>query len=112
LTLDHVFTPNEFSRGGAKEVVSQLSHGTREQIAILVRLGLAKLLAERGAAVPVVLDDALVYADDRRIGSMFRALGAASAHHQVIVLTCREATFSSLASSTDAHLLSLQPWQL
>ncbi|MEQ1647512.1 MAG: AAA family ATPase [Hyphomicrobiaceae bacterium] len=110
LSLDTAFAPDVLTRGASKEVVSQLSHGTREQIAILVRLGLAKLLAERGAAVPVVLDDALVYADDRRISSMFGALGQASAYHQVIVLTCREATFTALANSADAHLLDLQSW--
>ena len=96
LDLDDGLQPAGLSRSGASEAAKTLSGGTQEQIAVLLRLGLARLFADRGSAVPLILDDALVYADDRRIAAMFRALEAASAHHQVIVLTCRETTFKEL----------------
>lgn len=75
-----------------------LSHGTREQIAVIVRVGLGRLLANRGTPIPVLLDDALVFSDDNRIERMFDALTQAAEKHQVIVLTCRDRVFQSLGA--------------
>ena len=110
LELGDQFAPAQLQRAGRTEAVEQLSKGTKEQIAILVRLGLGRLLAERGAAVPLVLDDALVYADDGRIAQMFEVLEEAARVHQVIVLNCREQTFAALASKPGATALALKPW--
>ena len=82
------------------EIFSRLSDGTQEQIAVLVRLAMASMLAERGQTVPVILDDALVYCDDDRIKRMFDALSRAGRNQQVIVLTCRLRTFSPLGGNT------------
>jgi chromosome segregation ATPase len=90
---------DKLERSGAMEEIGRLSEGTQEQLAVLVRLGFGRLLAERGAPVPLILDDALVYADDRRIEQMFDALKLAARTHQVLVLTCRERTFASLGGN-------------
>lgn len=82
------------------ETFTRLSDGTQEQIAVLVRLAMASMLAERGQTVPVILDDALVYSDDDRIKLMFDALSRAGRHQQVIVLTCRLRTFAPLGGHT------------
>jgi len=63
---------------------------------VIVRLGLGRLLAERGRPTPVLLDDALVFSDDARIESMFDVLTQAAEKQQVIVLTCRTRAFQSL----------------
>ena len=110
LELGREFAPAQLLREGRTEIYDQLSKGTKEQIAILVRLGLGKLLAERGAAVPLVLDDALVYADDRRIAQMFEVLDEAARAHQVIVLNCRAHTFATLAAKPGATALALRAW--
>ncbi len=102
--------PALLDRGGSSEALGQLSRGTREQIAILVRLGLARLLVDRGAGVPLLLDDALVYADDGRIAQMFEALAVAAQVSQVIVLTCRAQTFAALGGRSDATELRLTSW--
>ena len=112
LQLDEKLIPAHLLREGRSEPHEQLSRGTQEQIAILVRLGLARLLADRGHAVPMILDDALVYADDHRIGQMFKALEDAAQVHQVIVLNCREQTYASLARAPDAKVLSFTTWHL
>ena len=78
------------------EPFGRLSDGTREQIAVLVRLALGAMLAERGQAVPIILDDALVYSDDDRITRMFDALSRAGQQQQIIVLTCRTRAFEQL----------------
>jgi DNA repair exonuclease SbcCD ATPase subunit len=86
--------------------VKHLSGGTREQIAVLVRLAYARVLADAGRATPVILDDALVYADDGRLGAMFAALAQAAAHHQVLVLSCRHRAFEGLGGTR----LAMTPW--
>lgn len=82
------------------EAFDRLSDGTQEQIAVLVRLAMGAMLAERGAAVPIILDDALVYCDDDRIQRMFDALSRAGKHQHIIVLTCRLRSFGSLGGRT------------
>lgn len=95
-----------FERAALSEQFDALSLGTREQIAVLVRLAYARLMSDSGQAMPVVLDDALVFSDDDRIAAMFSALEAAARHHQVIVLTCRRRSFEALA----AKRLEIVPW--
>lgn len=103
LQLGDGFSVDGLKRSGASEEFEYLSEGTKEQIAVLVRLAMGALLAEQGKAVPIILDDALVFSDDDRIARMFDALIRAGKHQQVIVLTCRSRAFTSLGG----HLLSI-----
>jgi DNA repair exonuclease SbcCD ATPase subunit len=82
--------------GPASELFGRLSHGTQEQIAVLIRLAMGAMVCERGEDVPIILDDALVYSDDDRIEQMFDAINRAGRNQQVIVFTCRARLFSSL----------------
>ncbi|MDH3991213.1 MAG: hypothetical protein OEV34_18915, partial [Gammaproteobacteria bacterium] len=103
------FAPESLVRdGGHAEMIDRLSDGTQEQLAILVRLAYARLLADRGKPVPLMLDDPLAYSDGGRISQMFRSLSAASVHHQVVVLTCREQAFAALGGTQ----LGLSPWRI
>lgn len=86
------------------EAFARLSDGTQEQIAVLVRLAMGAMLAERGDAAPIILDDALVYSDDERIERMFDALSRAGKNQQIIVLTCRMRSFEPLGG----HVLRVQ----
>ncbi|MBX3303005.1 MAG: AAA family ATPase [Parvibaculum sp.] len=76
-------------RGGREEPYPLLSIGTREQLSILVRLAFAVYLREKGFPAAVILDDALVYADDDRFERMQLALRKAAETVQVLILTCR-----------------------
>lgn len=107
LTLDGKLVPTELKRGLGAESIEKLSDGTREQIAVLGRLAFARLLADAGHDVPLILDDALVFSDDERLGAMFKALERASTAHQVIVLTCRMRAFDGLAGTR----VRMQPWR-
>jgi len=71
-----------------KQRCDGLSIGTREQLAVLARLTFADLLDEHGKKSPIILDDALVFSDDRRFGEMQRILDRAAERLQIIVLTC------------------------
>ena len=108
LDLGEAFDATGLQRDGRSEAIARLSDGTREQIAVLARLGLGRLLADTGYPLPLILDDALVYSDDARISASFAALDMASTHHQVIVLTCRAKAFEQLGGAR----LMLQPWKI
>lgn len=88
--------PDALIREGRKEPISILSGGTQEQVALLVRLAFARMLAAAGRTAPVILDDALVFTDDDRIERMFDALHRQAGDLQIIVLTCRQRAFRDL----------------
>lgn len=81
---------------GYEEAFQHLSMGTQEQIAVLVRLAFAEMLVEQGHPATVILDDALVFSDDRRMSRMFDILNMAARSVQVIIFTCREQLFEEL----------------
>ncbi|GAB4273862.1 MAG: hypothetical protein Kow0013_27840 [Pararhodobacter sp.] len=91
--------PDALIRDGQEEPIGTLSGGTREQIALLVRLAFARLLARSGRHAPVILDDALVYTDDDRIEQMFTALTAQAGDLQIIVLGCRNRALRALGGT-------------
>jgi hypothetical protein len=69
---------------GGEEVLAALSVGTRDQLASLLRIAIARQL---GSAL--VLDDHLVHTDPGRMSWFVDALRRASLDAQVIVVTCR-----------------------
>jgi len=52
--------PEALIRGGRSEPVEVLSGETQEQVALLVRLAFARMLAMYGRHAPVLLDDATI----------------------------------------------------
>ena len=80
------------------ESFEHLSMGTQEQLAVLIRLAFAELLAEQGQPAAVILDDALVFSDDRRMQTMFDILNVAARRVQIIVFTCRAQLFEGLGA--------------
>jgi DNA repair exonuclease SbcCD ATPase subunit len=84
------------TRDGVTDKIDSLSGGAFEQIAILTRLAFARLFANHGNHVPIILDDALVHTDDERISTMFNMLAQIARDQQIIVLSCRTRAFSDL----------------
>jgi hypothetical protein len=64
-----------------------LSHGTAEQVYLLLRMAMARHLVRRGEIVPLVLDDVLVQFDRERKLAVLELLHAASEERQVLLLT-------------------------
>lgn len=85
-------------RAGA-EALEQLSDGTREQVAVLLRLAYAELLLDQGRPAMLVLDDALAYSDRDRLEAVFDLLTRAAQRLQVLVLTCRGDVFGRLGGT-------------
>lgn len=91
--------PSRIIRKGMAEDIDALSGGSAEQIAILTRLAFARLYAQSGRQVPIILDDALVHSDDARIIRMFTALTRMAKNQQIIVFSCRTRAFSELGGT-------------
>ncbi len=85
--------------GGSEREFGALSVGTREQIALVLRLAIAEALGTF-----VVLDDQLTQTDDTRMEWTRRLLAQAAQASQVIVLTCHPLDYE--AESPD-HVVDL-----
>jgi hypothetical protein len=96
LALGEDYRPRLLVRGGREESADDLSKGTQEQLAVLTRLAFADLLLEKGKPASLVLDDALVFADDDRFETMTDILAGAAARMQVIILSCRTSAYRGL----------------
>lgn len=103
LVLDENIEITGLRRGSVIEPFGSLSLGTREQLAVLARLAFADLLHEKGQPAAVILDDAIVYADEERFKNMMLILAKAAKNLQVIVLTCHEHDYAS----SGAHIIRL-----
>ena len=73
--------------GGPWRSAALLSHGTAEQIYLLLRLALARHLVTDGEVCPLILDDAVAACDADRKRALLNALHAVSAATQVILFT-------------------------
>jgi hypothetical protein len=83
-------------RGTVTEPFEFLSVGAREQLSMIARIAFADLLADEGVDAPIILDDALVYADDGRFDDALTTLAFAGKRHQIIILTCHEHKYLGL----------------
>lgn len=100
------FGVSAMERAAGVEALQILSRGTQEQLAVLVRLAFAKLLANAGQPTPLILDDALVYSDDERLRLMFAALAQGAKLHQVLVLSCHGTHVSAMG-----HRAAISNWE-
>lgn len=80
-----------------------LSHGTREQLGMLVRLALADVMAGEDR-LPVILDDPLAHADSARRRVALEILQEATKNLQVIVLTCHPEDYAGLKDTNKIEL--------
>ena len=96
LALGDEYTPRALIRGGREEAADDLSKGTQEQLAVLTRVAFADLLIEKGKPASLILDDALVFADDDRFETVLEILADAARRMQVIILSCRMSAYRAL----------------
>ncbi|MDO8542306.1 MAG: AAA family ATPase [Opitutaceae bacterium] len=103
---DNTFSQLRISRPGVADGTAvrfdQLSGGTKEQVAIAVRLAMAEILAaNHDGSLPIVLDDAFANADPERVQQLQRMLDAAAVRGlQVIVVTCTPSDYATLGAHT------------
>ncbi len=82
-----------------------LSHGTAEQIYLLLRVALAEHLTRAGEVCPLILDDVTAHCDDERTLTVLDTLHAISRERQVILFSqesrVRQWAGASLVSERD-----------
>lgn len=90
---------------GATVPFEELSGGAKEQLGILARLAVARLV-DPTQGVPVVIDDALGYSDPERLRQMGEVLGASAdgAEVQVILLTCTPDRYAAVPHARTVRL--------
>lgn len=90
--VDEYLVPGRLIRSGTAGdemgEIDALSFGAREQLGLISRLAYADLLREADKPTLIILDDALVHSDKRRLGQMKRILFDASQRHQILLFTC------------------------
>lgn len=89
---------------GATVPFESLSGGAREQLALLGRLACAQLVSADGGA-PLILDDALGFADPERLRALNLVLSRVGRDAQVVVLTCQPERFSHIGGAAMQPLL-------
>ncbi|MDA1179242.1 MAG: AAA family ATPase, partial [Planctomycetota bacterium] len=80
------------TRLGEAREPSQLSTGTREQLYLAVRLAFVQRYCSQTEPLPLIMDDVLVNFDDQRATETLRVIAEMGKQHQILFLTCHEAT--------------------
>lgn len=84
--------------GGAFRPAGLLSHGTAEQVYLLLRVAMVEILTSNGESCPLLLDDPTVHADAIRTTRLLEVVQQVSDDHQVILFT-QEAEVLAWAST-------------
>ncbi|HSP60807.1 MAG TPA: AAA family ATPase [Ornithinimicrobium sp.] len=106
VTVDEELSLRARSLGGSTIPFEDLSGGAKEQLGILARLAVARLV-DPSQGVPVVIDDALGYSDPDRLHRMGEVLGAMAGDEdevQVILLTCTPGRYASVPGARTVRL--------
>ena len=101
--------------GGTWRDAVRLSHGTAEQIYLLLRVAMAEHLVTTGEPVPLLLDDPTVQADRQRTEAILDLLHELSADRQIIVFSQEDevrAWAQANLTGTDDALIHLDPVQI
>ena len=73
---------------GQRVMVSELSRGTKEQLYLSMRLGLAVCYGKKFISLPILFDDILVNFDESRARQTLCVLKEISLTHQIFLFTC------------------------
>jgi len=88
IVSDDPLVPGRYRRGAGPELDYELlSQGTRDMVALAIRLALAET-AQGEAEAPLLLDDPLVDMDPQRRAGAARAIAEYGSERQVILFTC------------------------
>jgi DNA repair exonuclease SbcCD ATPase subunit len=88
---------------GGRFDLELLSCGMREQLVILTRLALARIISKKNP-FPIILDDRLVNSDPHRRKRMIEVLMSVAQDTQVVIATCNEELYAGM----EGNRISLQ----
>jgi uncharacterized protein YhaN len=99
-------------RPGKWREAASLSHGTAEQIYLLLRLAMAQYLTKASEVCPVILDDITVQTDSTRKLKILDTLKAVSETRQVILFSQEEEVYiwaKENLSEPESRIIELEP---
>ncbi|HHY91471.1 MAG TPA: AAA family ATPase [Clostridiales bacterium] len=83
------------------------SNGTWDQIYFALRLGIVQMIFENEKRPFLLLDDAFVQYDDRRLEAVWEYLHEYAKEHQVLLFTCHERDVQKARQYADVNLIRL-----
>ncbi len=99
-------------RGKTLVPLDYLSLGTQEQVYLMLRSAVARLLSENSEAIPLLLDDPLAHADEVRQGLTLNRLLEIAEQHQLIYFTKDKSIIDALAEmKAEYNLITLNTSQ-
>ena len=104
VAFDRAFGLQAIQRDNAVDSFDALSGGAQEQLALLVRLGMARVLAG-DSGLTVMLDDAIVASDEDRFARMVEAVKDVAEQLQVVLFTCHWERYAPAVP--EAHAIDL-----
>jgi len=94
--------------GARKNVASELSRGTAEELYLAVRLGLISSISRDAEPLPVIMDDIFANMDDNRAPAAIRSLSSLMETNQVLIFTCHSQTAGWIKDEyRDARIVAL-----
>lgn len=107
MLVSRTFAPEVRQSGEiASRTVPELSRGTGDQMYLALRLALCELtLPDRP---PLLLDDALLAFDDRRMRAALELLREMGKQWQILLFTCHRRESLALAEAEDVKLITLE----
>lgn len=107
-SLDEQLQVEERSIDGRAVPLASLSGGAKEQLAILTRFAIARLVSREDNSVPVFVDDALGSTDPSRLDRMAALFSQAGRSSQVFVLTCVPQRYESVTGKREYRVEELK----
>ena len=94
---------------GVRLPIKALSAGAQEQVALMTRLAMARLVTSNDqGGVPVFLDDILSVSDAGRVDAIAAVLNSLSAHEQILVFTCVPERMAGVTGVTEYAMADLK----
>ncbi|QEK12862.1 AAA family ATPase [Crassaminicella thermophila] len=87
--------------------IAYFSNGTWDQIYFALRIGIAKLIIGEEKTIPLIIDDAFVQYDDKRLDAVLRYLYQYAKEHQVVMFTCQKREIEKLKNFSGIHVIYL-----
>jgi DNA repair exonuclease SbcCD ATPase subunit len=99
------------AHGKAKMLIPAefLSFGTLEQLYLLIRACVAQLFSTNGEKVPLLLDDPLAHADEKRLSAVLQTIAELAKNQQIFYFTKDQNVIDCLTKDgVEFHLMTLQ----
>ena len=101
--------PELLARNSGAFKPSELSLGTREQLAVLVRIAYADVLADAGYPTLLIFDDVLNFSDAARRSALMHVIEQAAARHCIVLMSCNPAHWQNLRADQRIELDGAAP---